>query len=57
MINVDMNMPKTCRECRFMYESADGIDRCAAMESHDHVNIYADSRDPWCPLQEVKKNG
>ena len=58
MIQIDMNMPKTCCECPF-YEST--IKYCPILPGipawHKELSSIAhDKRSDHCPLKEVKKD-
>lgn len=51
MIMIDMEMPETCRECRF-HDPDYGF--CYATEV-GLVVFFVSPRPEWCPLKEVKE--
>ena len=62
MILIDnMDMPKNCKECRFMYQDTGELNNgeevkvymCSARSQGTAEKDYADKRSEWCPLHEV----
>lgn len=59
MIKIDMEMPKSCKECRFRISSY--ISYCIAKEPvfrpipFEEERAKLNNRPSWCPLQEVKE--
>ena len=58
MVNIDMEMPKTCQDCRFLFDTLAGGTTyyyCFACEcplNNEHVTTRPD----FCPLQEVQND-
>ena len=52
MIQIDMDMPRNCRECPAMHE-LNGSDICTVPVKKIE-DSYAKGRPEWCPLIEVK---
>ena len=52
-VKIDMDMPKSCSECRFLY---DGYACMASEEILCHLtdNEFNRKRHPKCPLKEIK---
>lgn len=60
-VQIDMNMPKCCDECRFFIAPDDNWfspSFCSAIsdEERNWTKIVNDTEKPfWCPLKEVKE--
>ncbi len=60
-VQIDMDMPKCCDECRFYIELDDNLSSpsfCSAILYLDRgwTTIANDTDKPfWCPLREVKQ--
>lgn len=53
-IIIDMDMPKSCKECTFrVSDEYDYTNICAARETKPWGIDYTDKRAEWCPLQET----
>ena len=57
MIQIDMKMPKSCRECPFSYirPYRRGIE-CKALKRNNRISrviYYLDEKPERCPLKEV----
>lgn len=51
-IQIDMDIPKNCEDCRLKWESYEGCMYCAiTAEGIDKYNVI---RPHFCPLKEVK---
>ena len=53
MIQIDMELPKSCQECDFLNITARYI-TCVANKGQ-RICFKPNKRDNWCPLQEVKE--
>ena len=52
MIQIDMEMPKSCNECPLQdYHAACS---CKAIREYMNTSSYMDSRPEWCPLSKPK---
>lgn len=54
MIQINMDMPKTCGSCSFLMEVV-GICAYCMATGHQIKMSETDLRDGMCPLEEVKK--
>lgn len=54
-IKINMDMPKVCCDCRFMWATEEGY-ACYALSDVDSVLLrakeIAKARPKWCPLEE-----
>ena len=61
MIQIEMDMPKSCGKCRFFTKDDCDISYCTAKSEKMWIitfaeeRILANNRPSWCPLQEVKE--
>lgn len=54
-VQIDMDMPKCCRDCVFMLESPVGIKACfVERQVIKRVRYLTVQRAHFCPLREVK---
>ena len=50
MVQIDIEMPKSCADCNYTFDSFDGSTACGL----NAIRIDWDKRPNDCPLQEVK---
>ena len=56
MVQIDMEMPKSCADCPFKIPSSDNTEFiCKILWLHFILDEQNKSRSPICPLREVKK--
>lgn len=54
-VQIDMDMPKCCRGCAFMFESPVGIKACfIAKQIIKRIRYLTVQRAHFCPLRDVK---
>lgn len=60
MIQIDMNMPNNCQECRFLFDTLEGGTTyyyCFAAEtSMNEEDVGVTCRPDWCSLKEAPIN-
>lgn len=56
MIQIDMEMPQNCWECRFRHAHSDY--RCSLVKDYteEYETYNPDERLPVCPLIEIREN-